>query len=327
MPTRRRLLASLGACAGTLWIGGVSAQTYPSRPITMIVPFPAGGPTDTLGRVVGEGMRAALGQPVIVENVPGASGTLGTERVARATPDGYTIGLGNSVTHVVNAAIFPLKYDVVADFAPVAPLVTETAVIVVRKDFPANDLRQMIAWLKANPDQALVGSAGVGTNSHVIAIFFAAKTGTRFQIVPYRGLGPVIQELVAGHIDIVMSLPANSLPQVRAGTIKAIAVTAKSRLAGAADIPTVDEAGLPGFYQSNWHALFAPKGTPSDIIARLNAAANAALVDPTARARLTELGQGFFSADDRTPAALAALQKAEIQERLPIIKAAGIKPE
>jgi tripartite-type tricarboxylate transporter receptor subunit TctC len=327
MPTRRKLLASLAAGAATLWIGRSGAETYPSRPITMIVPFPAGGPTDTIGRVVAEGMRAALGQAVVVENVPGASGNLGTERLARATPDGYTIGLGNSVTHVINAALFPLKYDVVKDFVPVAPLVTEAAVIVARKDFPADDLRAMIAWLKANPDKALLGSAGVGTNSHVIAILFAEKTGACFQIVPYRGLGPVIQELVAGHIDIAMSLPANSLPQVRAGTIKAFAVTSKSRLTGAADVPTVDEAGLPGFYQSNWHALFAPKGMTDDIAGRLNAAANAALTDPALRAKLVELGQGFFPADQRTPAALAAFQKMEIEERLPTIKAAGIKPE
>jgi tripartite-type tricarboxylate transporter receptor subunit TctC len=327
MWTRRAFLTSSAVLAATSCFGRADAAAYPSRPITMIVPFPAGGPTDTIGRVVAEGMRSSLGQPVVIENVGGVAGNLGTERVARATPDGYTIGLGNSVTHVINAAIYPLKYDVVTDFVPIAPLVTESAVIVARKDFPANNLVELITWLKANPDKALLGSAGVGSNSDVIAIFFKQTTDTRFQIIPYRGLGPVIQDIVAGHIDFAMSLPANALPQVRARTIKAFAVTAKSRLAGAPEIPTVDESGLPRFYQSNWHALFAPKGVPAEMIATLNAAVRAALADPTIRARLVDLGQDVFPAAQQSPQALATFQKAEIEARWPIIKAAGIRPE
>ncbi len=327
MCTRRALLSSLAALAATSCLSRADAAAYPSRPITMIVPFPAGGPTDTIGRIVAEGMRSSLGQPVVIENVPGVAGNLGTERVARAAADGYTIGLGNSVTHVVNGAIYPLKYDVANDFAPISPLVSELAVIVARKDFPANSLGELIGWLKANPDKALLGTAGVGSNADVIAIFFKQATGTRFQLIPYRGLGPVIQDIVAGHIDFAMSLPANALPQIRAGTIKAFAVTAKSRLAGAPDIPTVDEAGLPGFYQSNWHALFAPKGTAAEIVATLDTAVKAALADPATRARLVDLGQDVFPAAQQTPQALAAFQKAEIEARWPIIKAAGIKPE
>jgi tripartite-type tricarboxylate transporter receptor subunit TctC len=291
----------------------------------MIVPFPAGGPTDAIGRVIAEALRPSLGQPIIVENVPGASGSLGTQRVAFAAPDGYKLGLGNTVTHVLNGATFPLKYDLVKDFEPISLLVNEPAMIVAKPSLPANNLRELIAWLKANPDKGLLGTGGVGTVSDVFGVLFEKQTGTSIQHVPYRGLGPAIQALMAEQIDVVMSLPANALPQVRAGTIKAFAVTSKTRLVGAPDIPTVDEAGLQGFYQSNWHALFVPKGTPSDIIKKLNAAVATALANPEVRARFVGLGQDFFPTDQMTPAALAAFQKAEIEQRWPIVKAAGIK--
>lgn len=328
MQTRRTFLGLFGTAAALgNFATPAAADDYPSRPIIMIVPFPAGGPTDAIGRVVAEAMRPSLGRPVIIENLGGAAGSLGTERVALATPDGYTIGLANSVTHVLNGAVYRLKYDVVKDFAPISLLVNEPALIVAKKDFPPNNLVELIAWLKAHPDKVLDGTGGVGTVSDVAAVFFAKTTGTSFQEIPYRGLGPAIEALIAGEVDMVMSLPANALPQVRAGTIKAFAVTAKSRLIGAPEIPTVDEAGLPGFYQSNWHALFAPKGTPASIIARLNDAAGAALADPSVRQKLVAMGQDFFPADQLGPAALAAFQQREIEQRWPIIKAAGIKAE
>jgi tripartite-type tricarboxylate transporter receptor subunit TctC len=293
----------------------------------MIVPYPPGGPTDAVGRIIAEGMQPALGRPVIIENVGGAAANLGTERVARATPDGYTIGLGNSATHVVNAAIYPLKYDVVKDFEPISLLATEPVVIVGRPNLPANNLGELIAWLKQNSGKALAGTAGVGSVADVALYFLEKQTGVSIQHIPYHGLAPAVQAMLSGEIDIVMSLPGNVLGQVKAGTIKAFAVTTKTRLTGDPDIPTVDEAGLPGFYQSNWHALFAPKGTPKEIIGKLNAAAGAALADPKTRERLVEDGQDFFPPDQLTPEALTAFQKSEIAQRWPIIKAAGIKTE
>jgi tripartite-type tricarboxylate transporter receptor subunit TctC len=293
----------------------------------MIVPFPPGGPTDVVGRVVTEGMRASLGQPVIVENVGGASGSLGTGQVARATPDGYTVGLANSVTHVINGAVYTLNYDVVTDFEPVSLLTTNAALIVAKKTMPANNLRELIAWLKVNPGKATAGTGGVGSASHEAGLYFENETGTRFQFVPYRGLGPAIQDLVSGQIDIMMSFPSNALAQVQAGTIKAYAVTSKTRLETAPEIPTVDEAGLPGFYYSSWTALFLPKGTPGSVVVRLNAAVKAALADPAVRRRLTKVGEDVVPPEQQTPTALAAFQKADIEKRWPIIKAAGIRAE
>ena len=327
MRTWKMLLVSLAVLGTAVAAQEAAAQNYPSRPIKMIVPFPAGGPTDAIGRVVAGGMQTSLGRPVIIENVPGAAGSLGTGQVARAAPDGYTLGLGNSVTHVANGAIYPLDYDILADFAPVALLTNSPAVIVAKKAMPANDLRELIGWLKSNPEKALVGTAGPGSASHELGLMFEKETGTHLQFIPYRGLGPAIQDLVAGQVDVVMSLPSNALPQIAAGTIKAYAVTSNRRLIGAPEIPTVDEAGMPGFYYLNWHALFAPKGTPSDIVARLNAAAVAALADPATHRRLIDLGQEIFPAEEQTPAALAAFQKADIAKRWPIIKAAGIKAD
>jgi tripartite-type tricarboxylate transporter receptor subunit TctC len=327
LPRRQFLHLVAGAATLPTVSRSALAQSYPTRPVIMVVPFPAGGPTDAIGRVIADAMRPSLGQSVVVENVPGAAGSLGTERVALARPDGYTLGLGNTVTHVMNGAVYPLKYDIVKDFEPVSLLVKEAAIIVGRQSLPANNLRELIAWLKANPDKGLAGTGGVGTVSDVGLVFFKKQTDTSFQVVPYRGLGPAIQALLAGEVDFVMSLPANSLPQVRAGTIRAFAVAAKTRLTGAPDIPTVDEAGLEGFYQLNWHALFVPKGTPSPVIETLNAAVIAAVANPEVRRKFVGLGQDFFPAEQMTPAALAATQKAEIEQRWPIINAAGIKPE
>jgi len=304
------------------------AQSYPSRPITLVVPFGAGGPADAIGRIVAEGMREPLGQPVIIENVAGASGTIGVGRVAAAPADGYTSVLGNWATHVLNGAMFALRYDLRSDFEPVALVSNDPLLIVARKSMPAKNLKEFIAWLKANPDQATQGTTGAGGISTVGGLFFRRATATQFRFVPYRGgLGPAMQDLVAGQIDFMIDTAANSLPQVRAGTIKAYALTATTRLAAAPDIPTVDEAGLPGLHALNWQAVFLPKGAPQDIVARLNGAIVSALADATVRRRLADIGQEIFAREQQTPHALADYQKAEIEKWWPIVKEANIKAE
>ncbi|MDB5927100.1 MAG: tricarboxylate binding receptor [Betaproteobacteria bacterium] len=303
------------------------AQVYPSHPITIVVPFAAGGPTDVIARTMAQHMRASLGQSVIVENVTGANGNIGVGKVARAAPDGYTISIGHWSTHVVNGAVYPLPYDLLKDFEPVSLIATNSYLIVAKNAVPAGDLKSFIAWLKANPNKASEGTAGAGSPQHVSGVFFQNATGTRFQFVPYRGAAPAMQDLMAGEIDMIIDDPTSSLPQVRAGRIKAFAVTAKSRLAAAPDIPSVDEAGLPGFYFSRWHALWVPRGTPKEVISTLNAAVVGALADPTVRSRLADLGQEIFPREQQTPAVLGAYHKAEIEKWWPIIKAAGIKVE
>jgi tripartite-type tricarboxylate transporter receptor subunit TctC len=306
-------------------IPGGAAQTYPSRPITLIVPFPAGGSTDAVGRVVAERMRASLGQPIVIENVGGAGGSIGVGRVARAAPDGYTLDVGQWDTHVANGATFPLAYDLMKDFESVALISSNPFLVLARKTMPATDLKGLIAWLKANPDKASQAIPTAG--SHVAGVLFQKQTDTRFAFVPYRGGGPAMQDLVAGQIDMMIIQAAVALPQVRGGAIKAYAVTARSRFAAAPDVPTVDEAGLPGLHISGWFALFAPKGTPRPVIDRLNAAVVDALADPAIRARLADLGQEIPPREQQTPEALAAFHRAEVEKWWPMIKAANIKGE
>ena len=291
----------------------------------MIVPNPAGGPMDTVARVIAERVRGPLGQPIIIENVPGASGSIGTGRVARAAADGYTLSLGGWSQYVANGAVYALKYDLVQDFEPVGLIATQPLLLVANKSMPANDLKELIAWLKTNPGKALQGTGG--HLDHVAGVFFQKETGTRFGFVPYRGISQAMQDLVGGQINLMIATAPTALPSMHAGSIKAYAVTAKSRLATASDIPTADEAGLNNFHFSSWQALWAPKGTPKDLIAKLNGAVVEALADPAVRRRLTDLGQEIFPREQQTPEALGAFQKAEIEKWWPIIKEAGIKPE
>jgi tripartite-type tricarboxylate transporter receptor subunit TctC len=301
------------------------AQDYPLHPITMIVPLPPGSAFDVTARALAEGMRASLGQPVIVENVTGAAGSIGTGRVARAPGDGYTLCFGGLITHVINGALLTLPYDVVHEFEPVSLIATTELIIVGRKTMPANDLKDLIAWLKAHPDKASQGSGGLGSLTHLAGVFFQQQTGTRFNIVPYRGAGAAINDLVAGNIDFMFDLAPNSLPHIRSGTIKPYAVMGEKRLIAAPDVPTVDEAGSAGFYMSAWQAIWAPKHTPTSVIRKLNAAIVTALASPALRSRLANVGEEIYPREQQTPEWLDAFHKAEFAKWTPIIKAANIR--
>ena len=328
LPRRRLLkLAAANLALTTLALPRIArAQTYPSRPITMIVPYTAGGPTDTVGRVVAERMRAELGQPVVLENVAGAGGSIGLGRLARSAPDGYTINVGNWSAHVINGAIYSLLYDLKTDFEPIALLAQAPQMVVAKKATPADDLKGFIAWLKANP-KTTAGTAGIGSPPHIGGVLLQNMTGATLQFVHYRGVALATQDLVAGQIDMAIADVTTATPQVRAGTIKAYAVAAPTRLPALPDVPTADEAGLPGFHVATWNALFAPKGTPKAIIEKLNAAAVTALADPAVRARFAAVGQEIPPREQQTPEALAALNKADIEKWWPIVKAANIKAE
>jgi tripartite-type tricarboxylate transporter receptor subunit TctC len=325
-PPRRYVLAA--SVAALLAVAPEAiAQPYPSRPVTMIVPASAGGPTDAIARVLSERMTANLGGTVLVDNVAGAGGSIGVGKVARSAPDGYTLGIGQWSHYVLNGATYALQYDLLADFAPISLIVTGPLLLVSRKDLPANDLKGLIAWLKANPDKATAGTGGVGSPPHISGVFFQKMTGTQFQFVPYRGTAPAMRDLLAGQIDIMIDQASNVLPQLSSGTIKAFAVTSKERLPSAPDVPTVDEAGLPGLHVSVWHGLWAPKGTPADVIAKLNGAVAKSLGEQGTKEKLAALGQDIPPADQLTPQALGAFQKAEIEKWWPIVKEAGIKAE
>jgi tripartite-type tricarboxylate transporter receptor subunit TctC len=320
---RKLVVAALAAA----WAGSVAAQGYPSRPLTLVVPYPAGGPTDTLTRVLAERMRVSLGQAVVVENVSGAGGSVGVGRVARAAADGYIGSVGHWQTHVVNAATQTLAYDVVKDFEPVSLLADCPMWIVGRNLFPAKDFGELLAWLRANPGKATVGIVGVGGGADVVATYFQKNTGTSAQFVPYRGGAPMTQDLVAGQIDLTFTMVASSLQQVRGGQIKAYAVMAKARWWAAPEVLSIDEAGVPGLHASFWHGLWMPRGTPKDVIAKLNAAVVEALADPAIGQRFRDIGQEIPARELQTPQALAAQQEAEIEKWWPIIKAANITAE
>ena len=323
-PRRQFLHLAIGAAALPAASRLANDQTYPSRPITIIVPFPAGGGTDVVARVLAERMRESLGRSIIVENISGAAGSIGTGRAARARPDGYTIDLGGTSNHVLNGALYSLPYDVLNDFEPISPLYTQPYILFARQTMPANDLRELVDWLRANPDKA--SAAIYAATADLVTAHFGKETGTRFALVPYRGGVPAVQDLAAGHIDLFVGVPAQ-LPLARSGSIKAYAVTSDTRLAVAPDIPTFSEMGLPALSQSSWYGFFAPRGTPKDVIAKLNAATIEALADPVVGSRLADIGAEIFPRQQHTPEALGALVKADAKRFWPLIKEFGIKAQ
>jgi tripartite-type tricarboxylate transporter receptor subunit TctC len=322
---RKFLHLATSAAAATSYPGLSFAQDYPTRPITIVCPFAAGGATDVLARVMADPMGKSLGQTIIVENVTGAAGSIGVARVVRSQADGYTLSIGTLTTHVLIGGLYKLDFDLLADLTPIAELAYEPLLICVKNALPVHNLQELIAWLKANPGKASVGIPGVGSTGNLAGIAFQNMTGTTFQFVPYRGDNPAMQDMMAGQIDMMIE-PSSTFPaQVQAGTIRAIAVPAKTRLSTLPDVPTTDEAGLPGYYASIWFGLWAPKNTPKDVITKLNAAAVAALADDNVKARLNKLGQQVATRDLQEPAAFAAFQKSEAEKWWPIIKAANIK--
>jgi tripartite-type tricarboxylate transporter receptor subunit TctC len=320
----RTWLAALAMLAGTV---AASAQSYPVRPVTAIVPATAGGPTDTIGRIVMARAQQLLGQTVIIENVGGASGTIGTGRVARAEPDGYTIGIGGPNHYVVNASVYTLNYDVLKDFEPISMLSNGPMLIMSRSSLPAKNLVELIAWLKANPENVTFGTGGLASPPHISGLSLQTVTGNKFQFVPFRGSAPALQMVLGGQLDLIIDQASAALSIAKSGGVRVYAVTAPHRLASAPDIPSVDEAGLPGFHVSIWQGVWAPKGTPKEIIAKLNAAIAGALADPAVQKRLAEIGQELPMQDQMTPQGFGAFHKAEMEKWTPIIKAANIKPE
>ncbi len=305
--------------------GGAGAENFPSHPVTIIVPFSAGGPSDAMARILAERMKATLGEAILIENVTGAGGSIGVGRAVRSPPDGYTISFGHLGTHVANGAIYKLGYDLLTDLEPVALLPSNPMIIVSKNAVPAKSLKELIEWLKARPAPPTAGTAGAGSGSHIAGLYFENVTGIKLQYVPYRGTAPAMNDLVAGQIDLIVDQTSNSIGQVRAGNIRAYAVTAEKRVESAPDIPTTDEAGLPGFHMTLWSGLWVPKGTPKDIVAKLNASVVDALYDPAVRKQLENLGLQMPPQNALAPEKLGNWQKAEIAKWWPMIKAANVR--
>jgi len=319
---RKIVLAALAVLA---FGGGALAENFPSHPITIVVPFSAGGPSDVMARILAERMKVTLGENLLIENVTGAAGSIGVGRAVRSPPDGYTISFGHLGTHVANGAIYRLGYDLVTDLEPVVLLPSNPMIIVSKNAVPAKSLKELIAWLKARPAPATAGTAGAGSGSHIAGLYFENVTGIKLQYVPYRGTAPAMNDLIAGQIDVMIDQTSNSIGQVRAGSIRAYAITDDKRVESASDIPTTDEAGLSGLHMTLWSGLWVPKGTPKDVVAKLNAAAVDALNDPAVRKQLENLGLQMPPKDQLSPEALGSWQKAEIAKWWPMIKAANVK--
>jgi len=317
--------AALAAFIALIPNGNALAEKFPSHPITIIVPFSAGGPSDAMMRIMAERMKVTLGEPLLIENVTGAGGSLGVGRTVRSPPDGYTVGFGHLGTNVANGVIYKLGYDLVTDLEPVVLLPSNPMIIVSKNAVPAKSLGELLAWLKARPTPATAGTAGAGSGSHIGALYFESVTGIKLQYVPYRGTAPAMTDLVAGQIDLIVDQTSNSISQVRAGAIRAYAVTDTKRVESVPDIPTTDEAGLAGFHMTLWSGLWVPKNTPKDIVAKLNAAAVDALNDPAVRKQLENLGLQMPPRDRLSPEALGTWQKAEIAKWWPMLKAANVK--
>ena len=322
--------ALLPACVfavAVLAASGGAAQTYPAKPITIVVPFSAGGPTDTLARIMGERMRKVLGQPLLVDNTTGAGGSIGVAKVVRAPPDGYMVSLGHWGTHVVNGAYYNLNYNLLTDLEPIAMVATNPQVIISKPSIPAQNLKELVAWCRANSGKALMATGGVGGASHMAALYFQNAIGANFQYVPYRGGAPALQALFTGESDLYVTQVSNIAAHIKAGKLRAYAVTAKTRQSAAPEIPTVDEAGVPGLYTSVWHGYWFPKNTPRDVVAKFNAAIVDTLTDADVRKRFADLGQEIPTREEQTPQGLSAHHKAEIDKWFPLIKAAGLKAE
>jgi tripartite-type tricarboxylate transporter receptor subunit TctC len=322
---RTFLQLTAGAAAAGSYPNFASALDYPTRPITVVCPFAAGGATDVLARVIADPMGKALGQTIIIEDLTGAAGAIGVAKAVRSTPDGYTLSIGTLTTHVLIGGLYKLDFDLLTDLTPIAELAFEPLLICVKNGLPVKNLQELVAWLKANPGKASVGIPGVGSTGNLAGISFQKATGTTFQFVPYRGDGPAVQDMMAGQIDMMIEPSSNFTAQVQAGTIRAIAVPAKTRMFSLPDVPTTDEAGLPGFYASIWFGLWAPKGTPKDILAKINAATVTALANDDVKERLKKLGQQVAATEMQNPEAFGKFQKAEADKWWPIIKDANIK--
>ena len=310
-----------------VFTGMTYAQTYPARPVTIVIPFAAGGPTDTIARIMAERMGRSLGQTVVAENTAGAGGTLAVQKVARSTPDGYTVFIGHNGPMVFAPAMQPVQFDVLTDLEPVAMIASNPQIIVSNPGVPAKDLKELVAWAKKEGDKVSAGTGGPGTPAHISVVYFGKEIGAPVQPIHYKGSGPAMQDVIAGHIQMGFEQAANALPHIRANKIRGYAVTSKTRLATAPDIPTTDEAGLPNFYMSIWHAFWVPKGTPRDVVAKLNGAIREALADPAVRKRLEDLGQEIPAVEQQSPEALRAWHKAEVDKWWPVIKSAGIKAQ
>src|SRR5262249_1954612 len=325
---RRNFLHLAAAAAALPALSRIArAQTYPTRPVTIIVPVPPGGVADPIARILADHLTVTLGQPVVVENVTGAGGSIGVGRAARAAPDGHTVSIGNWLSHVGASAVYPVQYNVLKDFTPVSLLTVSPVLVIAKRTFPANDLKEMIAWLKANPDQASCATVGAGSASHVSGAYFQKVTDTRFHFVPYRGGGPAMQDLVGGQVDLQFAEGTTGLPAVRGNQVKTYAVMAPTRWFATPDVPTVDELGVPGLHLTFWHGLWVPKGTSGEIIAKLNAAVVDALADAAVRRRLTDIGQEILPREQQTPEALAKFHKSETEKWWPIIRGANIRAE